>query len=256
MTKVNFKTENIGSKANIEKNETNSNNKNFKKMKKTIEKMKMNCNKNIEQFSGYFFVSRIELELNGIKEDTVNWENFSRKSKDRFDYSPIEDFEFSCDYYIYFENEKWYFNIVFPNKIMWITEHYLIENVWVQHKNFVKELFNIDLINSKISVLDLDIVNYESTRYISTIKGHSDIPLGYSEESYVEFVAEDGKFEYSISAHTDLDGEESEDIYIERLYLQNGHDFFDKYSYEHFMNWDIDSHLKYFVIQQRDKLIF
>ncbi|KUY17156.1 hypothetical protein BAZ12_18660 [Elizabethkingia miricola] len=256
MSKVNFKTENIGNKANIDTSNINPNNKNFKKMKKTIEKMKTNPSKNIEQFSGDLFVSRIELELKDVQEKNIYWENFSGKSEDRYDYSSSKDFEFGSDYYIYFENKKWYFNIIFPQNISWIKDHYLIENIWVQQKNFVKELFNIDLTNSKISVLDIDVVNYESTHYISTIKGHSDLLLEYSDGFYVGFGTEDGKLEYTISVHTDFDGEESDDIYIERINLQDHHDLFERYHYDHFMNWDIDSHLKYFVVQQRNKLIF
>jgi hypothetical protein len=254
MGKVNSKTKTIDNEINTKKRSVN--NKNLKKMKATIEKMKMRSAKNIEQFSGYLFVSQIELELKDFEKENVIWENFGKKSKDRFDYDANEDFDFGCSYYIYFENEKWYFNIIYPNQIEWIKEHYLIENIWVQQKNFVKELFNIDISNSKISVLDLDIINYECTSYIHTIKGHSDLLLEYSDESDIGFASEDGKLEYNISVHTDLDGEESDDIFIERVNLQDNHAFFNKYNYTNFMNWDIDSHLKYFVVQQRDMLIF
>lgn len=197
----------------------------------------------------YLSIGKIRLSVPNCKKKDVHWFNLQKKkgSNQKYHFFPclVNHRE---DVILHFSKGQLIMDITLPKLVFDLKDRKLNVNEWVQLRNAVKKLLNVDIKKAKIKKL---VVEPRENLYRKGFFYENVIlknfELEKSGENDKKFVSVDKGIEYSLRKT----GAETME---EKFVLQKSHNLFDEFNYSDFMQSDIETELIYIILQCRRNL--
>ena len=197
----------------------------------------------------YLSIGKIRLSVPNCKKKDVHWFNLQKKkgSNQKYHFFPclVNHRE---DVILHFSKGQLIMDITLPKLVFDLKDPKLNVNEWVQLRNAVKKLLNIDIKKAKIKKLVVEPrenLYRQGFFYENVIL--KNFALEKSGENGKKFVSVGKEIEYSLR-------KTGAETMKEKFVLQKSHNLFDEFNYSDFMQSDIETELIYIILQCRRNL--
>lgn len=253
MTKVNLKTKSIVNRTNTETKKSNVNNKSINQLdvQKTSETNIFNKLFSAQFGNGdkYLCIYKMQISVPNYKKRDIHCFNLQKKkgSNKKYHFFPCL-VNHRKDVTLYFSKGQLIMDITFPKFVFDLRDPKQNVNEWVQLRNAVKKLLNIDIKKAKIQKLIVEPKEKLNRKeFFQEIVTLENFDLEESSDNDKKFVSLGKDIKYSLRKI-------SAEIIQEKLVLQKNHNLFNEFNYSDFMKSDIETELIYFILQCRRNL--
>ena len=233
MTKVNFKTENIGDGTIVQT--SNSNMSEF------------------ETADDLLWISNIQLIISDVNKKNINWQNLIKKKskKEAFKLNPDIYSSYEYDLFVKFSDKKIVLDLEMPAYFIDLIEYKIDENLWENLRHVIRKLLNIDITDSKVKNLRFMLgKSIEDEAFFNNKIELQGYTIDYKTASSRKFISENGKIEYNIYKYS----VNNESIVNEAVTIKKKHEFLKLHSYSDFMYSYLETEMREIIFEHRKML--
>ncbi|KLT69609.1 hypothetical protein [Flavobacterium sp. ABG] len=196
-------------------------------------------------------VFSIRLTVENVEKESVCLQNLVKNHSEKEQFILNPKLYESDDLKLEFSNKNAKIDMRMPKLVFDTVDHNSEDNPWIQLRNSIKEMLNIDISNAKVEKLNFMLPESAIVKKLFEYKfGIDGFSLKQASQRYRKFIRNDKELEYIImSSYT-----HSKNIINEEIILKKNHTFLKSCPYSDFMNSNVEDKMREITFECRKNL--